>query len=297
MDMNALKPTISFRLQSSTAVHSAPLWLMKPTEPGRAMVVANVAFKPVSGHITPRQFGPITRILAARASSSTCCSSAAPAGPTSLKPAEITTAPRTPVSPHSRMMPGIDGGGVTTTARSTGSGMSESDGYAFTPSTLARLGFTGKTVPPKGLVIRFQRMVRPTLPTFSVAPTTATLLGEKNTSSAFAVLPWTGLRVGLVICMFPRFRLRSERGVIQRIQNVRNAQAILARHGSDITIIADRVKPEPLENGNGVGMTLFHVTDDHVAADQLIESEHRRALNEDGDASRIPKQNPGLSTT
>ena len=37
----------------------------------------------------------------------------------------ITTAPRTPFSPHSRMMPGTDGGGVTITARSTSSGISE----------------------------------------------------------------------------------------------------------------------------------------------------------------------------
>ena len=32
------------------------------------------------------------------------------------------------------------------------------------PSTLAASGLTGKTVPPNGLLIRFQRIVRPTLP-------------------------------------------------------------------------------------------------------------------------------------
>src|SRR5579871_1730979 len=132
-------------------------------------------------------------------------------------------------------------------------------------------------------------MVRPTLPGFSVAPTTATLLGEKKTSNAFVGLPWTGLRVGLVICMFPRFCLWSERGFIERIQNVRKGQAVPARHCTDVTIITNRVKPEPLENRNGVGMTLFHVTDDHVAADQLIESEHRRASNKGQDASSLPK--------
>ena len=46
-------------------MQSAPLWLMKPTVPGRAMAAAKVAFSPVSGLITPRQFGPMTRILAA----------------------------------------------------------------------------------------------------------------------------------------------------------------------------------------------------------------------------------------
>ena len=72
IDTNELNPTLTCRLQSSTAVHSAPLWLMKPTLPGRAIALANVAFSPVSGLITPRQFGPMTRIRPRRASSTTC---------------------------------------------------------------------------------------------------------------------------------------------------------------------------------------------------------------------------------
>ena len=39
METNALKPTFSRKLQSRTAVHSAPLWLMNATLPGRAMRV------------------------------------------------------------------------------------------------------------------------------------------------------------------------------------------------------------------------------------------------------------------
>jgi hypothetical protein len=39
-------------------VQSAPLWLMKPTLPGRAMAPAKVAFSPRRGFIRPRQFGP-----------------------------------------------------------------------------------------------------------------------------------------------------------------------------------------------------------------------------------------------
>ena len=126
-ETKALKPTISFKLQSRTAVQRAPLWLMKPTEPGRAMVVANVALRPESGLITPRQLGPTTRTLLACASASSCFSSSAPSGPISLNPAEITMAPRTPFWPHSRINPGMEGGGVTTTARSTCSGMSVTD--------------------------------------------------------------------------------------------------------------------------------------------------------------------------
>jgi hypothetical protein len=42
------------------AVSNAPLWLMNATLPGRAMPAAKLAFRADRGHITPRQFGPIT---------------------------------------------------------------------------------------------------------------------------------------------------------------------------------------------------------------------------------------------
>jgi len=50
------------------------------------------------------------------------------------------------------------------------------------PSTLERCGLIGNTAPPNGLLTRFQRIVRPTLPAFSVAPMTATLRGAKIAS-------------------------------------------------------------------------------------------------------------------
>ena len=53
------------------------------------------------------------------------------------------------------------------------------------PRTLLRFGLTGKTVPPKGWLIRLRKMVRPTLPSVSDAPMTATLRGEKITSSGW----------------------------------------------------------------------------------------------------------------
>ena len=49
-ETKALKPTFSFKLQSRMAVQRAPLWLMKPTLPGRAMAAAKVAFKFAAGH-------------------------------------------------------------------------------------------------------------------------------------------------------------------------------------------------------------------------------------------------------
>ena len=46
--------------------------------------------------MTPRQFGPTTRIPYRRAASSTWRSSAAPSAPTSLNPAEMMITPLTP---------------------------------------------------------------------------------------------------------------------------------------------------------------------------------------------------------
>jgi len=87
------------------------------------MVLAKVAFSPVMGFMTPRQLGPMMRMWPLRAILRICCSSAAPSGPVSLKPAEMMIAAWTPTATHSSMMPGTVGAGVTMTARSTGSGM------------------------------------------------------------------------------------------------------------------------------------------------------------------------------
>ena len=110
------------------AVSSAPDWLMNPTDPGRAIVVANVAFSPEMGFMTPRQLGPMMRKLPFLASARVASSSAAPFGPVSLNPAEMMMAPRTPAATHSAMMPGTVLAGVTTTARSTGSGIEPTSG-------------------------------------------------------------------------------------------------------------------------------------------------------------------------
>ena len=48
-------------------------------------MVAKVAFMPESGLITPRQFGPMMRMLAFWASTSSCRSSSAPSGPDLLE--------------------------------------------------------------------------------------------------------------------------------------------------------------------------------------------------------------------
>ncbi len=138
-----LKPAPSRRLQSRMAVMSAPDWPMKLTRPLLAMPAANVALRPDMGLITPRQLGPMMRMPYSLALATRSRSSLAPSSPTSLKPAEMTTAVGTPASPHSSMMPGIDTAGVTMTARSTFSGMDAMLLWAWMPRTLGRLGLTG----------------------------------------------------------------------------------------------------------------------------------------------------------
>ena len=171
------------------AVCRAPLWLRKATSPLWAIAPAKVALRPVGGHMMPRQLGPTMRIRAARAIPRISCSSRAPSMPVSLKPAEMMMAPRMPAAAHSRITPGTTFAGVMTTARSIRSGTAATLGYALTPRTLARFALTGKTVPPKGFVNRFQSTVRPTLPGVSLAPMTATLRGAKNTSSGWRAAP------------------------------------------------------------------------------------------------------------
>src|SRR5471030_3193589 len=183
------KPTFACRLQSRIAVCRAPLWLTKATLPVRAMAPAKVAFRPLGGHMTPKQLGPTMRIFDSRAMARISCSSRAPSSPISLKPAEMTMAPRTPAAAHSRMTPGTAFAGVITTARSIGCGKAATFDQHFTPSTCSRFSLTGKIVPPKGLVSRFHINVRPTLPGRSLAPMTAMLRGAKNMSSAWRDFP------------------------------------------------------------------------------------------------------------
>src|SRR5215218_6301429 len=178
-----LNPTSSCVAQSRIAVSRAPDWLTNPTRPGFAIPAAKVAFIPSMGFMTPRQFGPTTRIPYRWAAWSTWRSSSTPSGPTSLNPALMTITPRTPASPHSVMSLGTVFAVVTMTARSTGSPIARTDAYALTQRIAGRVGFTGYTVPPNGFDSRFHRIVRPTLPAFSVAPITAIDEGWKIASS------------------------------------------------------------------------------------------------------------------
>ena len=74
--------------------------------------------------MTPRQFGPMTRIPLARASVTSSRCAASPSGPVSAKPLDTTTRPRTPFWVHCSTTSRTVLAGVATTARSTSSGMS-----------------------------------------------------------------------------------------------------------------------------------------------------------------------------
>ena len=127
METKPLKPTFSRMLQSSTAVHRAPLWLMKATLPGRAMLLAKVAFSPSTGFMTPRQLGPMMRMRPPMVCMISV-SSSAPLAPVSLKPAEMTMPPGIPSSTLSLSRAGTPSAGVHSTTRSGTSGSSCSEG-------------------------------------------------------------------------------------------------------------------------------------------------------------------------
>ena len=177
-------------LQSRIAVSSAPLWLRNATLPALGARLANVASKPITGFMIPRQLGPITRMEPdPRCNCSRIlCSSAVPSAPRSRNPAEITTAAFTPASTHSPIKPGTVVAGVTTMARSTSAGTSPMLGNARTPHTSLCLGLTAYTLSENAPCERFISTVRPTLPAFSVAPITATFFGKKKASRAFRAL-------------------------------------------------------------------------------------------------------------
>src|SRR5947209_2289661 len=108
----------------------------------------------------------------------------------------------------------------------------------------------GNTVPPNGLVTRFQRMVRPTLPAVSVAPITATLRGAKNTLRG-ELFCSTALRedfVGLMACIFFYIRPGVKRGPVQPLDHIPGVDSVLARDGFDIAIVAGGAESELLEH-------------------------------------------------
>src|SRR5450755_3379663 len=113
-----LKPMWRSSAQSRIDVQMAPLWLKRATRPGGAIAAAKLALRLLGGWMTPRQLGPMMRILprAARI----FASRARPSAPNSEKPAEMMIAAGTPWTAQSAIRAGTVGAGVAMTARSIG---------------------------------------------------------------------------------------------------------------------------------------------------------------------------------
>jgi hypothetical protein len=96
--------------------------------PLSGMPAAKLALRALAVLITPRQFGPTTRMPYRWAISITSRSNWRPSAPVSRKPAVIMMAAPTPFSPQSSITPATTLLGTTITARSTGSGTSVTRG-------------------------------------------------------------------------------------------------------------------------------------------------------------------------
>ena len=117
-DAKREKPTRRSRAQSRIATASAPEWETKAMPPGSGMPGANVTLSRRAGRIHPRQLGPRTRIGWPRSHSRRRTSRWAPSPPTSRKPAEITTAPPTPLATHCTRTGSTSTAGTAIPARS-----------------------------------------------------------------------------------------------------------------------------------------------------------------------------------
>ena len=142
----------------------------------------NVALSWISGWllITPRQFGPTTRMLWARANAASSRWSRAPSAPSSWNPELITTAVGTPASAASATADSTLAAGTAMMARSTGAGRSAKDATAGTPSMTGSRGCTTWRSPVNPPARMLSRTARP-IPCPSLrTPTTATLWGYSS---------------------------------------------------------------------------------------------------------------------
>ena len=152
-ETSALLPTLMkwrmpmprLRAWSRMATPRAPDCDEKATLPAGGQTGAKVASSCTSGSVftRPRQLGPTRRMPKRRARRSTSSCSARPAGPTSAKPALITTRAWTPLRPQSSTASATWSLGTASTARSTGSGMALTAGKARTDCTTAAERLTG----------------------------------------------------------------------------------------------------------------------------------------------------------
>ena len=125
----------------------APLWLTIATGPSRPSIswkmVEKFATAPVAKFASPWQFGPMMRIPARLAVSTSACWTRRPSEPVSPKPEAITTATFTPRAAHASTARTASSPATATMASSGASGRSSTLAKARKPCTVARPGLTG----------------------------------------------------------------------------------------------------------------------------------------------------------
>ncbi len=136
------KPMFSPIDRSRRAVHRAPDWERKPMFPFPGAPLEKEALRRAWVSITPRQFGPTTRIPEARATAVSSRSRVTPAPPTSLKPAEMAMAAFIPLAARAGNAFRMSFGATTKTPRSTGPGIASMDVNSGRPSSSPPPGFT-----------------------------------------------------------------------------------------------------------------------------------------------------------
>ncbi len=109
---------------------SAPDWQKNPVRPLAGSAGASVALSRTAGSVlsTPSAFGPTTRMPWARASATIRRSALRPSGPVSPNPEVTTTSALTCLARQASITSSTLAAGTVTTARSTASGMSSTDG-------------------------------------------------------------------------------------------------------------------------------------------------------------------------
>src|SRR3990170_7520840 len=156
---------------------------MKAIGPEGGIPAEKVALSGVIVSMTPKQFGPISRIENWRATSSSSRSRSAPSQPASRHPALMTMAAGMAFSPHSRSASGTAGYGMTITARSIGPGTASTDlkhGWPRIDSAVGLIGYTRRSSfknPPRS---RLFKTAWPSLVGLVEAPMTATVRGAKK---------------------------------------------------------------------------------------------------------------------
>ena len=178
-EMNAWTPSPSSRATSSRAIPTPPDCEATARPPGGGTVSENVALRRMAGSlvITPRQFGPTRRMLFSRATRTISRCMAAPSGPSSASPDEMTTTAETPASAASWTAARTRAAGTATIARSTCAGTRVSRGKAGIPSIEETSGWTTDTAPSNLPSTIDVRTACPSPAESRRTPTTATLLG------------------------------------------------------------------------------------------------------------------------